>query len=283
MNLSRLFALSALVSALALLFGGVLPRADILVNRLVASPGKFPVEEVAFDKENFVTVSVPLSDGGTRDIQMAKYEVTFAEWQACIADDGCTHQPRRRKYTEDNHPVSGVSWNDVQQYISWISARTGQKFRLPLESEWRAVAVNVLDKEVKKLFDDPRLAWAADYANFSKRAESRTRPVGTFGVEENGIADLAGNVWEWTDTCWRSTMAGLKGETTKNCGSVRILAGAHMTYQSELIRKVPIGGCSIGFPPANIGFRLVLEGASQVASDEPGIFNTQPRDKFQRG
>jgi formylglycine-generating enzyme required for sulfatase activity len=211
-----------------------------------------PFEEVAIEVSN--------STGGKKKLAVAKYEVTFAEWQKCVEAGSCKHTPKRRKYVNDDHPVSGVSWRDVQHYIAWISKSTGYSYRLPMESEWRELAVDVLDKEVDKLFDDPRLAWAADYANFEKRAERRTHQVGHYGTEENGIADITGNVWEWTSSCWRhSTAPNTSDEVNSNCGGVRVLAGAHMTYQSELIRVVPIGGCSIGFPPANIGFRLVRD------------------------
>ena len=214
-----------------------------------------------------VPVEITYNDGTVARIAVAKHEVTFGEWQNCVAAGGCGFEPERRNYVADDHPVSGVSWHDAQRYIAWITEQTGHSYRLPLESEWRALAADLLDKDVDKLFDDPRLAWAADYANFGKRAERRTHPVGHFGTEENGIADLAGNVWEWTDSCWRNATSGANGEPRTNCGGVRVLAGAHMTYQSELIRVVPTGGCSIGFPPANIGFRLVrdLDGPPRTA------------------
>ena len=227
-----------------------LPLTPLTSAALSAEAGH-PFEEV--------TVEVPESTGGNKRISVAKHEVTFADWQQCVDARACRHRPKRRNYVEDNHPVSGVSWRDAQQYIAWISSETGKSYRLPLESEWRVLAVNVLDEKVDKLFDDPRLAWAADYANFAKRSERKTRPIGHFGTESNGVADIAGNVWEWTDSCWRRPTASNAGETSENCGGVRVLAGAHMTYQSELIRVVPTGGCSIGFPPANIGFRLVRD------------------------
>lgn len=206
-----------------------------------------------------VEVNIKTPDNGVERLAVAKYEVTVGEWQACVEAGGCSHEPKRRNYARYNHPVSGVSWLDVQQYLTWLSRETGETYRLPTETEWRALAVDVLDDEVDKLFDDPRLAWAADYANFGKRAERRTQAAGQFGTEDNGVADIAGNVWEWTLSCWRNPAHSSGRETTSNCGGVRVLAGVHMTYQSELIRMVPTGGCSIGFPPANIGFRVVRD------------------------
>ena len=84
--------------------------------------------------------------------------------------------------------------------------------------------------------------------------------MGHFGANRHGIHDLDGNVWEWTNTCWRNSDEADSDGSNARCGGVRILAGKHKTWQSEFIRQVPPGGCSIGYPPANLGFRVVLEG-----------------------
>ncbi len=207
-------------------------------------------------------VSVEISSNGQPKyaLAIAKYEVSYAEWDRCVAAGSCRHKPKVHPYTRPDHPVSGVSWNDVQHYLAWISNQTDQNFRLPKASEWRNFSSDILIKNNKKLFDDPRMDWANEYMNFGMRGERMTQPIGHFGVSASGVADLAGNVWEWTDTCRRSFDSYGSQEKTDNCGGVRVLAGTHMTYQSEVIRFVPIGGCSIGFPPANIGFRVVLDG-----------------------
>ena len=199
------------------------------------------------------------ASGATRTIHVAKYEVSIAEWDRCAADGGCSFTPRRRPWQNDHHPVTGVSWLDAQQYVRWLSRETGRAYRLPMEREWDFLARDVVEQEVGKLWDDPRLAWAADYANFTKRESKATEPVGHFGANRHGIHDLDGNVWEWTDSCWRRSAAADGVRAPANCGGTRILAGTHKTYQSEFIRHVPPGGCSVGFPPANLGIRVVLD------------------------
>ena len=200
------------------------------------------------------------ASGAARTIHVAKYEVTIADWDRCAADGACTFTPRRRPYQSGDHPITGVSWLDVRQYVGWLSETTGRSFRLPLEREWDFLARDVVEQEVEKLWDDPRLAWAADYASFAKREKKATEPAGHFGANRQGIHDLDGNVWEWTDSCWRSSGASDGTGARASCGGVRVLAGEHKTYQSEFIRQVPLGGCSIGYPPANLGFRVVLDG-----------------------
>ena len=195
----------------------------------------------------------------TRVIFVGKHEVTIAGWEQCVDAGACDHRPRQRRYQGADHPVTGVNWLDVQQYVRWLSELTGQRLRLPRASEWDFLAQDVVEQEVKKLWDDPRLAWAADYANYGLRGSKATKPVGHFSENRQGIFDLDGNVWEWTDTCWLNNDGKSSSEATENCGGSRVLAGTHKTYQSEFVRQVPVGGCSIGVPPANIGFRLVLD------------------------
>ena len=221
------------------------------------------------------------ASGAFRTIHVAKYEVTVAEWDRCAAEGGCTFKPRRRPWQSGDHPVTGVSWLDVQQYVRWVSNVTNRKFRLPMETEWDFLARDVVAQEVGKLWDDPRLAWAADYANFALREQRPTKPVGHFSMNRQGIHDLDGNVWEWTDSCWRRNRAGVAEGASVDCGGVRILAGKHKTYQSEFIRQVPPGGCSIGYPPANLGFRLVLD--DEPAAARQGLLKSLLRrlhDRF---
>ncbi len=204
-------------------------------------------------------ISVELTDQSNHTIVVAKYEITNTQWDECVDNGGCEYKPQAYPYTRPNHPVSGVSWIDVQQYIDWLSKKTGQSFRLPTESEWKLLAADVLAKQNagKKLFDDPRMEWANDYRFFSQRAPRRTQPVGHFGLSTEGIADLNGNVWEWTESCAN----GIRDSKTSkiHCRGLRVLAGTHVTPMPEIIRYVPIGGCSIGYPPANIGFRVVMD------------------------
>ncbi len=207
----------------------------------------------------FVPVDVESAGETSRTLIVAKYEITNAQWDECVDQGGCDFKPKSYPYTRPDHPVSGVSWVDVQQYISWLSEETGLKLRLPTESEWKNFAADVLAKQEagKKLFDDPRMEWANEYVFFSRRAPRRTRSVGHFGESAAGLADLDGNVWEWTDSCWQSNRESPAANAS--CRGLRVLAGTHVTFIPEMVRYVPIGGCSVGYPPANIGFRVVLD------------------------
>jgi formylglycine-generating enzyme required for sulfatase activity len=65
---------------------------------------------------------------------VSKYEVTFAEWDACIAAKECTYRKG-----DHNRPVF-VSWNDAKAYVGWLSEKTKKTYRLLSEAEWEYVA-----------------------------------------------------------------------------------------------------------------------------------------------
>lgn len=70
---------------------------------------------------------------------------------------------------------------------------------------------------------------------------------------------MAGNVWEWTQTCHRRVHVDAAGSVLSEvpaCG-IRVLGGRHRTPMSFFVRDARSGGCSVGVPPDNLGFRLV--------------------------
>ena len=75
------------------------------------------------------------------------YEVTFAEWYACLDTGGCENDflysnsmPYSMRRGRRNRPVSFVGWDLAQSYVRWLSVRTGKTYRLLSESEWEYVA-----------------------------------------------------------------------------------------------------------------------------------------------
>ena len=72
---------------------------------------------------------------------MSAHEVTFQQWDACVADGGCGgYRPADRGWGRGDRPVINVDWNDAQSYVAWLSAQTGDTYRLPTEEEWEYAA-----------------------------------------------------------------------------------------------------------------------------------------------
>jgi formylglycine-generating enzyme required for sulfatase activity len=196
-------------------------------------------------------------------LRIMKRQVTVAEYRRCMNAGACLRIGSAD--ARPDTPVVGVNWHDAQAYAGWMSRTTGLNYRLPTDQEWSFAAAESARSEVAPLVDpsDPAQAWIARYEAESARAASvvlAPQRVGTFGQNSNGLRDVGGNVWEWTDTCFvRATLDdGSLRVTNTNCG-VRVVQGAHRTYMTDFIRDPRTGGCAAGVPPANLGFRLVIE------------------------
>jgi formylglycine-generating enzyme required for sulfatase activity len=198
-------------------------------------------------------------------LAVMKHQVTAADYQRCVRAEACP-------IVDPDEAVPGlpmvrVSWRDTQAYASWLSRETGERFRLPTDEEWAyAAAGRFQDDALPENLDlgDNSQRWLAIYDRGARRQDMldpAPRLVGSFGANENGLLDIAGNVWEWTDTCYTRNALDARGDvvaTTVNCG-VRVVEGRHRTYMSDFIRDARAGGCSIGTPPGNLGFRLVRD------------------------
>lgn len=120
-------------------------------------------------------------------------------------------------YNAPNQPVVGVCWYEARAYCAWLSAQTGQPFRLPSEAEWEAAARGKTrpSDDGQPLTEGRRYAWGNDDKFFSTCCNTletklrRTTPIGVFpdgdtpaGTKPNGLADMTGNVWEWTSSVY---------------------------------------------------------------------------------
>ena len=182
-------------------------------------------------------------------VQVSRHEVTVASWRQCYAEGGCSHLPASTS-TSDQWPVTGVNWFDVNEYLSWANAHEGRSLRLPTLEEWRMIARTLAHEKPAPRFNDPRLAWAANYGQ-EIAPSGQPRAAGTFSMTPEGIADLDGNVWEWTSSC---TQPGFGAR----CPAY-VAAGEHEAAVSVFVRDPASGGCATGMPPTHLGFRLVSD------------------------
>jgi formylglycine-generating enzyme required for sulfatase activity len=230
-------------------------------------PGSLSYRPAGQYQQNGIPVDAPIVTVSEHPgIEVMKYQVTAADYARCVADGDCQKaEPRRRG--NGNRPVTGVNFKDAEAYAGWLSDRTGGRWRLPTDEEWAYLAGSRLVDDALELDDDgsnPAERWLANYEREAARAgDASTVPQapGTFGANEFGIADLGGNVWEWTASCDSRVTLDATGAVLSRveaCG-VRILQGAHRTPMSSFIRDGRTGGCSVGAPPDNLGFRLVRE------------------------
>ena len=240
---------------------------------VVVPPGSFmmgsPATEAGrYDDEgprHRVTIGYPLAVG--------VYEVTFAEWDACVRAGGCAgYRPEDEGWGRGRLPVINVNWEDVQAYVAWLSSETEQEYRLLSESEWEYVA---------RAGTQTARHWGAGssgqcgYANGYDRTGDQkhdfgypiscsdgyadTAPVGSFEPNAFGLYDVLGNVLEWTDDCMNESYAGAptdgspwaSGDCTR-----RVLRGGSWILAPDRLRSAFRGWSRAGFRGFSLGFRL---------------------------
>lgn len=168
------------------------------------------------------TVSVPAFAISTR-------EVTFAEWDACVAAGGCArYAPFDRGWGRGDRPVIMVSWQDAQAYVKWLSAHTGHAYRLPSEAEWEYAARGGATT---------RYWWGAAFES-DRTPKGATTPTASFGANGFGLYDVTGNVAEWVQDCYVNTYAGAptdgKPVLAGNCAQRVVRGGSWRDGPSSL-------------------------------------------------
>ena len=220
--------------ALALVFSLPFVQADAagLAGEMVAiSAGSFSMGDLSGEgnDEPIHRVTVPA-------FRLGKHEVTFAQWDACVADGGCGgYRPNDEGWGRGNRPVVNVSWDDAQSFIGWLNGKTGGGYRLPAESEWEyAVRAGT---RTKYHFGN---SISSGQANFLASGHGKTVPVGSYSANGWGLHDMHGNVWEWTQDCVNDSYRGAPSDGSAwesgNCGE-RVIRGGSVSTHAWFLRS----------------------------------------------
>lgn len=241
--------------------GGMLPGPETVI----VEPRTFTYRSDGDFTEGGYPVDGPLQTVAVRaPLNIMKFQVSVADYTLCVVDGACAATDNVRA-ASDAVPVTGVNYDDAYAYAMWLSKETGQVWRLPTDVEWAfSAGERFADDGLGLAMDssNPAIRWLADYERESARkgtGNPMPQPQGTFGENAFGVADIGGNVWEWTETCHRSVSFGKDGTIASEasaCG-IYVTEGKHRAPMSSFIRDPKSGGCSVGTPPDNLGFRLV--------------------------
>ena len=129
-----------------------------------------------------------------------QYEVTFAEWDACLAAGGCNGvRPDDQGWGRGNRPVMGVRWADAQAWVQWLSRHTRQRYRLLTTDEWVAAAFPGRRRQNYSWGNDGPVCdpGARNGVAYNACMPQGTMPVGSFQPNAYGLYDTIGNVGEW--------------------------------------------------------------------------------------
>ncbi len=163
---------------------------------------------------------------------------------------------------KDNHPVLQVSWDDAVAFCAWVKQTTGRQVQLPTEAQWEKAARGT---------DGRIYPWGNDASNASllkcNMNAKDTTEVGKYsplGDSPYGLADMAGNVWQWTadwysDTYHASSLASNpQGPTT---GSGRVMRGGAWSGYPSLVRTANRAWSKLSYHNDYVGFRVVVVAA----------------------
>ncbi len=233
-----------------------------------------------------------LASGGNVRIEqpflVGKFEVTLEEYDACIQAGACAccPSPPRLPYPERikrvteyqvcvraavsacrdpehdppfrTQPVIDVSWQDAQDYIAWLSKRTGKAYRLLSEAEWEYAAQAGTGREAKVM---PGVGEANCNGCGSRWDGHGGAPVGSFRANAFGLHDMLGNVYEWTADCdvRNESHAGPprdgSARTDRDCSRRVLRGGSYIHSPHETRSAYRFGGYSDSGSPF-WGFRV---------------------------
>lgn len=194
-----------------------------------------------------------------RPFDIGRFEVTRRQWQACHLAGACAKAALPKDGAGPEHPMVEVNWHEARAFARWYAKASGQAWRLPTDHEWFYVAsLGQGYKSEEKRYD---------YSDIEKIKETPklTYPAGRFGANAWGVADMLGNVWEWTLSCHSLSPKKLLRpmdaawlDDPERC-MTRVTGGEHRAEVPDFVADTYQGGCSTLKPAANLGLRLVRE------------------------
>ena len=196
----------------------------------------------------------PVHEVRVAAFELSRYEVTFAQWDVC-AEYGDCRWAEDEGWGRGDRPVINVSWHDAQQYLSWLSAETGDSYRLPSEPEWEYAA---------RAGTETQYPWGndlgRDWANCGGCGwRGMTTPVGSFPANAFELHDMHGNVSEWVEDCWTGSYRGAPTDgTARRSGDCdrRVVRGGSWDNSGGL-RSAARTRLTIGSRDNDLGFRVV--------------------------
>ena len=190
-------------------------------------------------KPDGISLTYVEGNGSVKGFYIGTFEVTQAEWTAVMGSNPS-------KFKGDKLPVETVSWDDVQEFLTKLNAKSGRSYRLPTKVEWVYAATGGTNNNYYEYAGNKnalKVAWCAD------NSKEKPHAVGTKKPNALKIYDMSGNLWEWCND---------EGEHFNLEGVGRVLHGGSW---GDYTYGCSISSSRIWKPDTRneyIGFRVVL-------------------------
>jgi formylglycine-generating enzyme required for sulfatase activity len=245
--------------------GDIFAECDLGCPKMVVIPaGSFMMgsaENADFKKEqpaHRVTIGAPIAVG--------KFDVTFAEWEVCVAAGACSEPPDKdkdpKKMGRNNRPVINVNLGEAKDVVNWLARMTGKRYRLLSEAEWEYAA---------RAGTSTKYFWGEEVGTGHTVCQAcgtefdnkGTVPVGTFAPNPFGLYDMLGNVWQWVEDPPHPNYIGapLDGSVWSEGGdtALQIIRGGGWDDESFKVRSAYRGEAGKRNAGNDLGFRVARE------------------------
>lgn len=206
--------------------GGFLMAAPEGEAPAAADPNRQEWTDEAEKPQLEVTIDYPLAVG--------QNEVTFNEWDVCVAVGGCSYEPSDNGWGRCSRRVIHIARRDALEYIRWLREVSGPEYRLPSEAEWEYAARG--GTTTARYWGDDLPIGTIPRGCGTRWDKRSTAPVGSFPPNPFGLYDMLSNVPEWTADCWFPTHEGNPAD-----GSARV-EGSRWYNDGDRERPVMRGG-----------------------------------------
>jgi formylglycine-generating enzyme required for sulfatase activity len=230
---------------------------------VVVSAGSFTMGSAPDEKGRQTNEDPPHQVTIAKAFAVSKYELTFADWDACAAHGDCDPHIYDSGYGRGQQPVINVTWENAQHYVAWLSRMTGKTYRLLSEAEYE-YATRAGAQTAYPWGDDIKLdgnVMTNCSGCGSQWDTKRTALVGSFSPNTFGLYDMVGNVYEWTEDCSHSNYDGAPADGSAwivggNCSRRVVRSGAWDSH-ADSVRSAARGSFTIGSRYNNLSFRVV--------------------------
>ncbi len=230
-------------------------------NFTMGSPSSEPTRQTDEGPQQRVSI---------RRFAIARFETTWDEWDACVSAGYCNQGPVTaaggdNSYGKGRRPVIEVDWADAGVFASYVNTNSRSGYRRPTEAEWEYAARGGTTSAYP---------WGSSashgFANYGKDecctglASGRdqwvnTAPVGQFLDNPFGLYDMHGNVYEWVEDCYRSSLSGQNANGAAYLGGKctgRVIRGGSWLNTPEGLRSANRNRVLADEPGYTVGFRL---------------------------